>query len=99
MICPNCGKEVKVVARECPFCYKRLYNQNMYQKKDENKQEEKKDYKELVFASVIPIYGLYKYFLTGNDHPVRKGTYLEGYLIHIILLLFLITIIILGKIA
>lgn len=91
MICPNCGKNIEVVSRECPYCYKRLSYYNVEIKKETKKEETEvlPNKKVLIIYSLIPLYGYFKYFIV-NEKDTNRTNYLGGALINTIIWLAII---------
>lgn len=95
-ICTNCGKDIRVVGRSCPYCNAPIIMGNITNKKAIDEQDnvyDCKDNKLLMLSMICFPYGLYFYFSNKNEYPMRSSSALGGAFVGILAVAIIITLV------
>lgn len=100
-ICVNCGKEIKVLGRNCPYCNTPISMASVTSK--ESLKHVKIDYDHVsngifLLSVFVPLFGLVLYNIKRELEPLKARCALSGVLVGTIIYLVLISIILVIKI-
>lgn len=97
-ICVNCGREIKVIARNCPYCNTPIGMSSVTSKESIKHIKNDYDHKSnsLFLMSVfIPFFGLVVNKIKDEEEPLKAKSALSGFLVGSIMYLFLISMVLL----
>lgn len=97
-ICVNCGREIKVLARNCPYCNTPIGMASITTKESINNLKNEYDHKSnsLFLISVfIPFFGLVVSKIKGETEPLKAKSALSGFLVGTVIYLAIIAFILL----
>ncbi len=95
-ICVNCGREIKVIARNCPYCNKPIGISSVTTKDSIKRLRNDYDHKSnrLFLLSVfIPFLGLILYKIKVEEEHLKATSALSGFFVGSIMYLFLLAVI------
>lgn len=101
-ICVNCGREIKVLARACPYCNIPIGMASITTKESINKMKNDYDHKSnrLFLLSVfIPFFGLVVSKIKGETEPLKAKSALSGFLVGTVIYLAIIAFILIINIV
>lgn len=100
-LCLNCGKEIKVIARQCPYCKASITTNSVTSKEAVKKQKIDYDSRNnslLLLGVVLPIIGIIYWFKLKEESPLKASSLFGGCLIGFIIRLVFITFLLIGKV-
>lgn len=99
-ICTNCGKDIRVVSRNCPHCNAPIVIGNITNKKaikENDNVYDCRDNKLMITSILFFPYGLYFYFSNKSEYPLRSSSALGGAFVGILAVAIIITLVMLSN--
>lgn len=95
-ICVNCGREIKVLARSCPYCNTPIGMASITSK--ENIRKLNQDYDHFsntlfLLSVIIPLFGLIVSRIKGEEETLKAKSAISGFLVGTVIYLAIIALI------
>ncbi len=101
-ICVNCGREIKVISRNCPYCNTPIGMSSVTSKESIKHMKNDYDHKDntlFLLSVLIPFFGLIISKIKSEEEPLKAKSALSGFLIGTIIYLALIAFILIINIV
>lgn len=100
-ICVNCGKEIKVLSRTCPYCNTPIGMASITSKESIKHMKNDYDHKDntlFILSVIIPFFGLIISSIKKEEEPLKAKSALSGFLVGTVIYLALIALLLIIKI-
>lgn len=97
-ICVNCGREIKVIARNCPYCNTPIGVASVTSKETLKHIKNNYDHASngvFLLSVFIPLIGLIIYSIKREEEPLNGRSALSGFLVGTVIYLAMISLILL----
>ena len=97
-LCVNCGREIKIISRNCPYCNTPISMASVTNKKSIKSMKNDYDCKsnKLFLLSVfIPLFGLVISYIKREEEPLKSKSAFSGFLVGTLIYLGIIAFLLL----